>query len=315
VPPNRRMKLTKRGLAFGPPLDKHARAWQLMRGRYAATLFSHLLPTMRLIALGVLTCLSSVTAISAQAPRLRLTAADSLIYREVSRGHVTIQMPQGPLEVRTLHDARIAIVGMLPGQVKAWYRSLVLRNEGPGPTVQAPDTKDMLQVPFELEITGNGAVTVRKTPPMPDAIAAMTDLTHQFDDFLIPLPPLPITAGITWIDSATSTASGRPENSYRGTFVRRFTYRGDTTIAGNPAWRIGIASRVILEASSPLQGMTVATILTGADTGSAVIRAADGHLLRRDKSGSLKGVLKMTGNGQSMDAPQVFTYESTIQKQ
>lgn len=270
---------------------------------------------MKRLLLTGLGILALPSFLRAQAPQFRLAPSDSLVFHETSRGHVIIQMPQGPLEVRTLHDAQIVMAATGPGRLQAWYRALVLRNDGPGPAVQAPDTKAMLQAPFDLEITPNGGVTVLKTPPMPDAIAAMTDLTHQFDDFLIPLPPSPAKPGVTWSDSATSIASGRPENTYRGTFVRHFTLRGDTTIAGTHLWQVGVASQVTLEASSPLQGMTVSTVLTGSDTGSVLLRSTDGHLLRRTKVGSLMGMLKMAGGGQSMDAPQSYSYESTIQRQ
>jgi hypothetical protein len=253
------------------------------------------------------------SALSGQATSFRLAVGDSLVYLEKSQNVITIQAPQGAVEMKSWHDGHIAIVGRSSGRAQAWYRSLILKNEGPGGVTQTPDTKAMLTAPFELEIRPNAKIRVISAPVMPDAIAAITDLTRQFDDFLIKLPTEKMAPRLAWSDSIT-TKSSKPNGTYEGTYVSEFTVQGDTTIGNARVWKVGVVSQITIESSMPGEAGTLTATIGGVDSGFALIRSTDGVMLRRVRRGDLKGKMKMTSGNRTIDLPQTVKYESTIER-
>jgi hypothetical protein len=51
----------------------------------------------------------------------RLSDGDTLRYTERTDGFVRIETPQGKIEVRTEHDAQLALTRGSPTSVNAWY--------------------------------------------------------------------------------------------------------------------------------------------------------------------------------------------------
>lgn len=239
---------------------------------------------------------------------------DTLRFRERTDGAVVMSTPQGPVTVESEHDAVIALA-FGPGDVAwAWYDSLHLKQVGPGPQEQRPPTDVLLGLAFHLTVSPRGYVTMHRAPTFPAAVAAMTDLTHQFDDFLISLPREPLRPGVIWADTLVHTQSGRPQDTYRGARVRNFLALRDTVVAGTPAVLVEVTQDVRVEATSQMEqpGMTARVALEGRDRGLAIFAPSSGRLLHRTRRGALTGHLSLASGGNTVDLPQRYEYTSTI---
>jgi hypothetical protein len=149
---------------------------------------------------------------------------------------------------------------------------------------------------------------------MPASIAGITDLSHQFDDFLITLPREPLRIGVTWQDTVRIDHSGRPSDTQLAVHERSYRVARDTIVDGTPAFLIEVFQRIRLEASSPMPqpGLVARTVLEGNETGFAVVAAADGRLLIRSRTGRLRGQLTVVGTPRPVALNQTHSYTSTL---
>ena len=248
-----------------------------------------------------------------QGPYL-LSSGDTLTYREVSIGSVQIQTPQGMVAVGSTHDA---LISMTPGdgdRIAAWYSSLELGSSGPEGDV-TPATDALLGRHYELVVTNHGDVATASAPEAPPEVQQITDLSHQFDDFLIRVPTDRPSEGSTWADTLSSSTSAIPNVTQLHRAVRSYTARGDTTLHGRVVQIIEMSVRVELESTSPMEGapgVNVTTELSGSEVGRAFFDWEAGQLVGREKEGRLEGVFRVLGP-QTIEFPQTMEYDSTIE--
>lgn len=243
----------------------------------------------------------------------RMLEGDTLAFREVTSSAVEIRAPQGSIVAGITHEAVISATATEPGVVTAWYTDLALSSSGPNGEVR-PTTTTLLGEPYRLRISPTGDVRTERAPTVPAEVQEITDLSHQFDDFLIRVPEQQPEAGSSWADTLRSNASGIPETTQSHRAVRVFTARGDTVMHGVTAQVIEVSTTVELESTSPMQGqdgLTVTTVLEGSETGHALFDWAGGRLLARVRTGSLSGVFRINAP-EPVELPQAMDYESRI---
>lgn len=265
----------------------------------------------RLIALAAL--FIPVAAQAQNAPQYRFVPGDTLRYSERTDGRVTIETPNGPANVSSEHVATIAIALVAGDTAHAWYESLLVRSLGPGAQRKEPATQSLLHRAFALSVSNQGAIRLHAFPQIPEPITELTDLTRQFDDFFITLPATPLAPGVTWSDTLFSTRPTRPRDTFSSRNVRSYRVERDTLVAGMAAVVIRLDQTMQLEASSPLEdGVAVHSTLEGTETGTAIFAPAQGKLVARSRTGSMRGMFKMTSSSGRAEMPQSYDYTSTL---
>jgi hypothetical protein len=271
---------------------------------------------MIFVAAGLLASVMMTTTMPAQSSRVSYARnSDTLRYRERTDGHVVIALPQSPVQVRTEHDATIAVRFGTADTATAWYEALRLRQVGPGSTKQAPATDALLRQPFVLRFLSSGQMETYTVPALPRPIADITDLGHQFDDFFVTLPPAELVAGVTWADTLTQSRPTRPADTYVSRRIRRYRVDRDTVVGGSAAVVIRVEQEMHLESTSQPDGqpgMTVGTVLEGREEGIVVFAPASGRLLSRERRGKLTGQFMVRGGSQPATFPQTYEYTSTL---
>lgn len=244
----------------------------------------------------------------------RWSTGDTLRYSEMTQGRVEMQMPGGAVLVRSEHDARIAVAVATSDTLVAWYEHLRLLQEGPGPQTQSPVTTQLIGAHFTLAFDSHQPVRTATTPSIPAEIAALTDLTRQFDDFFITLPRIPLKVGVRWVDTVQTDRPGRPTDTFAGRSVRHYEVVRDTTIDREVAFLVAVSQDVTLNATSRVdeQQLTVTSALVGEDRGEAVFIPSEGRLHARTRAGKLAGSLTLVGPGGELTVPQSYEYVSTL---
>lgn len=268
--------------------------------------------TRRLLLLVAATLLP--VAVAAQAPEYRRAPGDTLRYREVTRAVSEITSPQGQMTLRSDHDARIALAFAAGDTARAWYEALALRIAYPGGK-REPKTGELLGRPFVLTLGPRGEVATLSVPPFPPEVAESTDLTHQFNDFFLKLPAVPLRPGAEWTDTTRTETPNAAGATLRTTRIGSYRVRGDTTIGGTRAVVIEARMQNRLESSgpSPTPGMQMNTLREGTETGTMIFAPAAGRMIRRARTGTLSGHIEFVGGPAPVRLPQKMTYESTIE--
>ena len=265
-----------------------------------------------LIALAAAALTSTGQAQSAPAYTIRV--GDTVRYTERTDARIEIDTPGGTAAITSEHVATIAMAFTRPHSARAWYESLLLRQVGPGALQREPSTAALLRQPYHLSVSPAGALRAAGFPTIPKEITDLTDLTRQFDDFLITLPRQPLAVGVAWSDTLTSNRSAQPGGTLSSRNVRSYRVERDTMIAGVRAVVIRVEQEIRIDATSPLAGQnaTVQTSLQGTAHGTAIFSPAAGRLLARSREGALQGAFSMTNGGTRTDMPQRYEYTSTL---
>jgi hypothetical protein len=253
--------------------------------------------------------------VSAQFPTgYRLVRGDTLRFREVSLGEITVVTPQGSVPVSSVHDAVLAVAFDGTDTARAWYEALTLALRSPAGE-QRPETQAALRQPFLLGIDSRGRVRTLRAPRFPETFEGVSDLTKQFHDFFLRLPPdLNLTVGRTWSDTviqADSSPNGRTGEYAR---VIQYTVTGDTLIAGTTALAIATRQQIRLSSAGPVPGrpLTARSVLDGEDNGVYVFAPTRGRLLGRFRTGQLAGTITYEGGAQTVTIQQRYNYTNTI---
>jgi hypothetical protein len=243
--------------------------------------------------------------------------SDTLRYSEQTIGRVSMQVPGGEMVVKSSHVAGIRIRGVTEGRAEGWYDRLVLRQEGPGSGTQEPATDGLIGQPFALAVTATGRVETQSVPRIPVAVAALTDLSRQFDDFFITLPTKPLDVGVAWADTVVRARGSRPDSASSSRHIRSYRVARDTMVAGARAAVIALRQVVRVESTSPMPGrpLQMRTYLEGEETGTALFVVTSGRLHSRERRGTLSGELTITGGPQPATIPQRYEYTSTLSLQ
>jgi len=254
---------------------------------------------------------------SAQQARYRLPAGDTLRYREVTEGHIELRPPRGPVTITSHHDAIIAVVGGPGDTVTAWYEQLTISSVNPQGENHA-NTAAALHLPFRLLITPGGRVTLLSAPVFDKELAAVSDLTHEFEDFFISMTSGNLRAGSTWSDTIENSGAGQSQDTYHARHVRHYRIQRDTVLSGKAsAVTIAVNQSVEVRDSSPLesQSATIATTIKGREEGTAVFATRQGRLVARERRGHLTGTQVFEGQGRRVEVPIVYDYTSRLSLQ
>jgi hypothetical protein len=253
--------------------------------------------------------------VHAQTPATyQFRVGDTLRYTQRTDGRVRIEMPERAVEVSTEHVAAIGMVLRGRDSLSAWYESLTLRQQGPGPQGQEPNTGALLLQPYALTISPRGEVRALAFPSMPSEVASITDLTRQFDDFFVTLPPGPLRPGLTWTDTLLNTRPRRPRDSYSSRHVRSYRVERDTVVLGIEAVVIRLDQRLRLRLSSPddVRETTIESTLDGVEEGTAIFAPSVGRLLERQRRGAMQGMFSIVSRTLRNNMPQRYEYTSTL---
>jgi hypothetical protein len=255
-------------------------------------------------------CTLTTTTAAAQ---YRRTDRDTTRLREVTMSRTALTAPSGVVELRSEHDATIALTFGRADSARAWYESLRIAMVAPQGR-QEPVTSAALQRPFVLSVDARGRVRTLSAPEFPAAFEGITDLSQQFVDLLVRLPNAPLARGLVWADTVIDEKRGSNEAQSRGERVIRSRVVRDTVIGEESAWVIESVQRVTIVGTQPVKGqpLVVRTKLTGADSGTVVFSAQQGRMLARQRVGKLAGTLTYEGGPQPVVLPMEQRYENTV---
>jgi hypothetical protein len=263
------------------------------------------------LLLPAVACVRSAHAQASAEYRIRV--GDTLRYAERTDSRFRFETPAGQAELNSEHIATIAVTPSRDTML-AWYESLLLRQQGPGPERQEPNTEALLRQPFRLSISPRGVVKVLAFPSILREVASVTDLTRQFNDFFVTLPAQPLVAGATWTDTSTDTRPTKPRNKFSSRHVRSYQVERDTVVLGVAAVVIRLDQQLRMQMSSPMEDRegTVESMLEGTEEGIAIFAPSTGTLLGRRRAGFLRGTYSMLVGSARSQIPQRYEYTSTL---
>jgi len=252
--------------------------------------------------------------LAAQQAGYRFPPNDTLKYHEITESRIALRPLRGPVTLTARHDARIALASDRGDTLTAWYEDLTLSSAGPQGEWR-PATSSALHLPFRLVLTRAGRVTTLSAPSFPPEIASHTDLTRQFEDLFISLPPSALRPLATWADTVEISTTGSPQDTYQSRHVRRYRALRDTVLAGGvAALVVAFEQDISVRSSSPMKNaaVTIHTRLDGREEGTAVFAPAAARLLSRVRRGHLDGAQVLKGEGREMTVPMVYDYTSSL---
>lgn len=189
--------------------------------------------------------------------------------------------------IRQTRDVQLALAFARGDTARAWYQTVELNAKG-------ERSRESLRMPgrgmrngFTLLVTPSGRVRTLGVPTYPPPLDVEFDsnFAEQFVDFLPVLPPAPLRPGLEWTDADTA-------NPGRGRFTRSTRYRvlRDTTVQGRRAVIVETEARVTLRRVAVIdEEMSIHTELEGTERGRFLFAPQPGLLLRRERTGSLRG--------------------------
>jgi len=255
-------------------------------------------------------CLSLSFALLAAAP---IVAQETLRYRSTEQGTITIESPQGTIDVQSDTYAEVRFEPREDATMVARYDSLVMYVGGPQGD-QSPDVTSWLDGDFTLEFERPGVVVTRAYPEVPGGGGPGPDPLHAFDDFFIPLPAEDLAVGVEWSDSSVRDGSSQPDGAYHSERTMSLEVARDTVVAGVAAFVVDVSQTVSLETSGiiPGQGFDFVSVLDGEENGMAIL-SAEGELLYRSRETETGGIFTISVQGQTFDMPQTASFAGSIE--
>ncbi len=243
-----------------------------------------------------------------------LQAPDTLTYREITKGWITLDAPQGRVTVETLHDARIGVARIRADSAHAWYEALEIAMKSPQGE-RRPATDSALNKEFVLRFDGRNHVQTLRTPVFPKSFEDVSDLTKEFFDFFMPSPGKPLTVGTAWSDTvayADTTVDGRIS---QGRKIGMYEVVRDSVVSGHPIWIVAahVENELRSEGPGPQPGITAISSVAGPDTGAFFIDKSGGYMVGRHHTGNLSGQIRYEGLPQALVLPQTMTYTSSVE--
>lgn len=252
--------------------------------------------------------LLTASAAAAQEPGYRFSAGDTLRYRERTESRLELNGSGGETVIPITHEAVVAMAPAAEG-VEAWFDSLALTVRVRGATRRLY-TDAAVGQRFQLHVSAQGRVEVLDAPVFPADLAAFSDLTKEFQDFLVTLPEQGLGEAAQWSElvELDPTADGPGFRANR-------TYRvlGDTVVNGQRGWVIAMTQQIRQQITRPSNGGQAVSVLQGEERGTAVFSAETGRMLIRRKEATLRGTLTMVMGARRIEVPQTFGYRHTLQ--
>lgn len=244
-------------------------------------------------------------------------SAQTASYHERSDGVVTLETPGGPLELRSEHEASISLEEVGPDSLHAWYTALDVAAVDPTGAVDRPDAAEVLGERFVLRRGPNGHVETLETPLFPPSFASVTDLTLQFFDFFPSHPEGGYSEGATWTDTTHAPQGADPSTTSTGTKITQYTVVGRTESDGVPVFEIHADVELSFATEGPVPeqpGLSAHTLTEGSERNVFLVTVAEGHLVRRSRTGQLTGHIEYVGAPQPIVLPVTRSYESIIER-
>lgn len=256
--------------------------------------------------------LCTLSAPSANA-QYRRSDRDTIRVREITTSRTAVGAPTGTVELRSEHDATIALSFGRADSARAWYESLRIAMVSPQGR-EEPATREALLRPFVLSFDARGRIQTLSAPEFPATFESVTDLSHQFDDLVVRLPSAPLVLGLAWVDTAVVETRGNRDAYFRGERAIRSRVVRDTVIGGEPAWVIESIQRNRVSGAQRMKGqpLVVRTELSGSDSGVVVFSTSRGRMLSRQRVGTLAGTLTYEGGPQPVVLPMNQRYENSV---
>lgn len=243
----------------------------------------------------------------------RRTAGDTLRFREVTRGEISVTGPQGTLVARTTHEALIALTFGAGDTALAWFEEISLGLDA-GAQSMRPAMGALIRRPYTLLFTERGHVRTIESPDLPLEIAQVSDLARQFDDFFLRLPREPLREGFTWSDTVAISDSTSETDLRRMQRVGSYRVSGDTVIAGERAVVIDATLETTIDATAAAAGQPepAHAELGGSEQATFFFAPGPGRLLGRVRQGEIAGVITIGGRS-GVEMRQRHTYTSRIE--
>ena len=238
---------------------------------------------------------------------------DTLRFREVSTGTMTLETPNGPVSLQTEHDGTIALTFVAGDTARAWYEALAVGVVSPMGAVR-PLTTEALRQPFTLTMDERGHVRILRTPQFPESFKGVTDLTRQFNDYFLSLPTQPLRPGLAWTDTVVHADTASATAWFLGRRMAQYRVERDTVVDGQRALVISARQQQSIEGrgAGPQPGVTARSVLAGGDEGVFVFAPATGRLLGRTRTGKLDGTLTFEGGPAPVAMSQHLEYRNTL---
>lgn len=238
-------------------------------------------------------------------------AQETLRYRWIDDGTVTIESPQGTMDVVAEQYAEVTFE-LDDGEAVARFDSLTSYIAGPMGD-QSPDVGPLREGEFRLEIDDANVVTTVDHPSVAASGTTGLDPLHTFDDFFIPLPEESLTVGLEWSRDFVHEGSSAPGGEYYSERSMTLSVRADTVVNGVDAFVVDVSQTLLVESAGIEEnmGFDFRSTMEGTESGMAIL-TADGRLLHRSRTMDTTGLFSMSFQGQAMDMPQAASFTGTI---
>ena len=241
-------------------------------------------------------------------------AQEAVQYEEQSRGLVTVNTPNGPVEIRSEHDATISIERLASDTLRAWYDALEIASIAPAGETR-PATDEVLGEWFLLHESEDGRLRALQTPDFPESFQTVSDLTQQFFDFFPTRPDDGYRLGAEWSDTTQAPPSAAPDTEVRAQKVTHYRIEEEAVHNGVDVFVIRAEATLDIQTNGPLPdqpGLRIATVMSGSETNTFWVAKDDGRLVERVRTGELSGRLEYVGTPQPVILPTTRTYENSI---
>lgn len=238
--------------------------------------------------------------------------SDTLRFRESTLRTTTLTSASGAVERKTGRDAQVSVAWTQGDTAHAWFDELKLATVGPlGDTFA--ETDGVLRRPFTMLITARGETRRLASPPIPSAIASISEISSLFGDLFLRLPHEPLRRGLAWADT-TSRGDSNSIRSSRSHVVTTYRVARDTVIGGRSGFVVLVASQIAQSSEQPVPGreVRVSVSLSGTESGFFVFSVDAGGILARRREGRLSGETTMRSLAGNTTSVQVSEYKTTI---
>lgn len=234
--------------------------------------------------------LACAPALRAQAPAYARDPADTLRYREVTEATAHTTGLAGGRSEHT-QDATIAITWLRGDTAHAWYQGLRAQTKHGSPSghgyTRLESPPEETAGGFSVAVSASGRARTLRIPQLEPGFVEEADsiLRTQFLDFFPVLPGEPLRPGLEWADAdSLDLLGGWWRRDTRSRVVR------DTVVNGRGAFVVETESRIAWHRFSELDDeMSFRTEMEGTERGRYVFAPAPGLLLRRERTGTLRG--------------------------
>jgi hypothetical protein len=158
----------------------------------------------------------------------------------------------GRMRQQTSHRRAVWQFRAVPSEeaiaLEGWLDSLTVSRRSVETTI-SPDTDGLLGGRYRGTLSATGTYASQVRPFVPDEVAEVAGMATALDDFLPPLPPVPLTVGSAWTDSRGLTIRRLPDSALSGLPLLRFQldHRSETRTIAEPRDTLAIPLRQVSE--------------------------------------------------------------------